>query len=207
MKKLLEGYIEFESPLPVSMECLGKKYSINISGIPGFLVTPEMNDKFATEKELGRLQSPKLGNIKFRDDLDWGRVVSWPQGDSIIKTCRIIFPEIEEELFEETGYKVVKNLSEWRLLLIDNISVSLHDDYRTKRVKYYKSFGLGEFALYKKISGPDKTFIPLEYKQEAIIINVTDTLGLDSNLLQQILDETSKKNTPLLPFYFFLVIV
>ncbi len=32
---LLEGYIEFENEIPVTLECLGKEYSIKIAGVTG----------------------------------------------------------------------------------------------------------------------------------------------------------------------------
>jgi hypothetical protein len=205
--KILEGYIQFNNAIPISMECLGKKYPIKISGINGFIATPRMFEGYneSSEQKLGPLQSPNCGNIKYRNQFYWGSVQSWPNGDSHIVACSIVFPDIDNDSFHEIGNKIVSELEEWRNLLIDNISVMFQEDFRgNTRSIISKSNGLNTFTLFKKTTGSDKEFIPEEYRNETIFIFLKDRLDFNQNLFQKVLDETSQKKKPLLPFYFFL---
>ncbi|MFV8333678.1 hypothetical protein [Flavobacterium sp. GSP14] len=200
---LIEGYLEFDNSIPVSIECLGREFPINISGIDGLLVPPSIDETFYEEKKLGPLKAPSLGAIRFVEDFHWGSVNCWPTGDSEIRACKIIFPNIQEEMFEIDGNKIINGLNEWRKLLIENISVELKEDYRGKpRVITSKGYGYSGFGLFKKITGSNKHFLPQEEK-ETIIIYLRH-FKFNQNSLQEILNITSQKKKPLLPFYFFL---
>lgn len=200
---LIEGYLEFDNLIPVSIECLGRGFPINISGIDGLLVTPSIDATFNEEKNLGPLKAPSIGVIRFVDDFYWGSVICWPTGDSEIRACKIIFPNIQEEMFEIDGNKIINGLEEWRKLFIENISVELKVDYREKpRVNTSKGYGYRDFRLFKKNTGPNQHFLP-QQEPETIIICVDDFV-FNQNSLQEILNITSQKKRLLLPFYFFL---
>ena len=95
------------------------------------------------------------------------------------------------------------DLPRWRGLLLDNISLILEKDYRgTRRAMTSKSYGLGEFGLFRKNEGTPKMFIPHQVEVQTIRVIVGDTLGFDIDGFQQVLSETSKGKTPLLPYYF-----
>lgn len=200
---LLEGYIEFENEIPVTLECLGKEYPITIAGITGVLETPFIFDGFYEEKKLGQLQPSKHGNIKYSDHFDWGSVNSWPHGDSNIRACKILFDHIEERSFEETGNIIALELKKWRSILIDNISLILKEDYRgPRRANVSKSYGLGEFGLFRQNRNSDNTFIPDDFKSTVINLISRKILRFDVDGLKKVLDDTSKGTAPLLPFYF-----
>lgn len=200
---LLEGYIEFDKSIPVSIDCLGKKFPISISGVNGFLITPLMFDGFYGAEKLGPLKQPNGGNMNYIDSYDWGSVTSYPSGDSNINACRIIFPDIDKEVFEDTGNKIINELSNWRKLLIDNISIDAKRDFRcsSRNIGLKRSSSI-KLALYKKLSGSDKEFRP-----SGPIPNLRITLDrfcFTPETLQRILIDTSEKKKPLLPFYFIL---
>ena len=203
---ILEGYIEFKNSIPVSMACLGKLFPIKIDGFEGFLATPRMFESFNKERKLGALQSPTEGVIKFVPEFHWGSVYSWPDGESAIHACKIIFPDIKEKMFEDAGNRISSQLGKWRSLLIDNISLAMREDYRgTSRSRNISSSdGIGEFALFRKPHGPDNQFIPFEFGPEIINIVSEEFNGFDEERLQQVLNDTSNGKMPLLPFYFFL---
>lgn len=203
----LEGYIQFENKIPASIDCLGKKYPISISGINGFLFTPKMFSGFNknSESKLGSLESPNCGKIKYTNNFYWGSVLSWPEGYSEIQSCSIIFPDIDEDEFEEVGNRIVNCLQEWRDLLVDNINVALQRNYYgNTKVINSEYYNFHEYALFKKSSGPDKEFIPKELQNQSITIVALNIEGFNQTSLQKILDETSLKKKPLLPFYFYL---
>lgn len=220
---VIEGYIEFENEIPVSSECLGQEYPIIIAGIEGLLTTPRMYDGFSTGSgnKLGPLRYPEQGNIEFRSDFNWGSVNSWPDGLSSIRACKLVFHDIDKNSVEQTGIKIAQALHDWRNLLIDNISLTLVQDYRgTQRASSNKTYGLGEFGLFRQDGKTNNMFIPEEFKSiaiklellEALVFNeqtlqkvLNDTskgLIFDKQTLQQILNNTSKGKAPLLPFYF-----
>lgn len=200
---IIEGYLEFENPIPVSYECLGIEFMIKIAGVDGYIIIPSINSNFANNKELASLKEPKGGTFRYSLDFQWGKVMKWPDGSSRIKACKILFPNIEEEKFEEIGNKIVNNLNEWRNLLIDNISIELKQDYRTEsrgikiRNKEYRGF-----SLFKIHSGSDKRFLPQKELTQLII--QLQNVYFNKEYLQEILDNTSQNKKPLFPFYFFL---
>jgi hypothetical protein len=149
----LEGYIQFENKIPASIDCLGKKFPISISGTYGFLYTPKMYKGFNinSESKLGPLESPNCGEIRYNNNFYWGSVLSWPEGYSEIQSCSIIFPDIDENEFEKIGNLVVSGLQEWRNLLIDNINVSLEGNYYgNTRIIKSEDYDFQEYALFKK---------------------------------------------------------
>lgn len=200
---LLEGYIEFDKSIPVSIDCLGKKFPISISGVNGFLITPLMFDGFYGTEKLGPLKQPDGGNMNYIDSYDWGSVTSYPSGDSNINACRIIFPDIDKEVFEDTGNKIINELSNWRKLLIDNISIDAKRDFRcsSRNIGLKRSSSI-KLALYKKLSGSDKEFRPSGPIPHFRI--TLDRFCFTPESLQRILTDTSENKKPLLPFYFFL---
>lgn len=200
---LLEGYIEFDTFIPVSIDCLGKKFPISISGVNGYLITPLMFDGFYGTEKLGQLKQPGGGNVNYIDSFNWGYVKNFPEGDSNINACRIIFPDIDKEVFEDTGNKIIKELNNWRELFIDNISVDTKKDFRCgSRNISIKSSSSIKLALYKKLSGSNKEFHPSEPIPQ---IKITyDSFCFTPESLQRILTETSELKKPLIPFYFFL---
>lgn len=202
---LIEGYIEFENSIPVTIDCLGKKFPIEIAGVKGFLATPLLFKDFNETHKLGPLKVPEIGDIKFIDGFDWGSVHSWPKGDSAIRASKILFADISEESFENTGNKIASELEKWRIRLIDNIGYSLRKSYSgTTRSKTISSFGIGQFELFKKNKGPDKRFIPIDREKIEISIVLNHSRGFDEEGLRKVLKDTSKGIEPLLPFYFFL---
>jgi hypothetical protein len=199
---LLEGYIEFENEIPVAKECLGKEYPIIIAGVKGLLVTPMIFQEFDKTKSTSLL-SPNKGNVKYGNHFDWGSISSWPKGDSAIRACIILFHNVDEKFYEETGNKIALELHKWRNLLIDNISLMLEKDFRgTKRSKTYKSYGIGEFRLFRKNREGEKSFIPEEFKGIKINVSLDGVLGFSLDGFQELLNATSDSKTPLLPFYF-----
>lgn len=200
---LLEGYIEFDKSIPVSIDCLGKKFPISISGVNGFLITPLMFDGFYGTEKLGPLKQPDGGNMNYIDSYDWGSVTSYPCGDSNINACRIIFPDIDKEVFEDTGNKIINELSNWRELLIYNISIDAKRDFRcsSRNIGLKRSSSI-KLALYKKLSGSDKEFRPSGPIPHFRI--TLDRFCFTPESLQKILTDTSENKKPLLPFYFFL---
>lgn len=202
----IEGYIEFENSIPVTSNCLGKKFPIEIAGLKGIMATPVMFKGFNDTDKLGPLHAPEVGKIKFIDQFNWGSVYSWPNGDSEIRACKLLFPSIPEELFEAKGNKIALVIEKWRSLLVDNISFNLRKDYRgATRSKSISSFGLGKFGLFKKDSGPDNRFIPNDPKPIVINVDVgSSSRGFNEVGLSQVLEHASNGIEPLLPFYFFL---
>lgn len=206
---ILEGFIQFENDIPVTIECLGERFPINIGGVDGFLAMPRMFEGFyeVNDRKLGPLRVPNYnGSIDYVENLDWGKVYNSPLGDSYIKGFCIVFPDIEKLEFEEKGQNIFNNLAEWRNTLIENISVRRHTDFRGKRrlILMGGGDGTGEYGLFRKMSWPDKYFRPKSNDMGAIVINVARTFVFDKISFQQILDDTSQINKPLLPFYFFL---
>lgn len=201
----IEGYIEFENSIPVTANCLGKQFPIAIAGFNGILATPVMFNGFNGTDKLGPLHAPEIGEIKFKDQFDWGDVYSWPNGDSAIRACKILFPNISTELFEVTGNKISLELEKWRSRLIDNISFNLRKDYRgATRSKTSSRFGLGKFGLFKNLSGSNKRFIPDDHETTVISIEAGLSRGFNEEGLSQVLADASNGIEPLLPFYFFL---
>jgi len=79
----------------------------------------------------------------------------------------------------------------------------LQKDYRgTQRSRTSKSYGLGEFALFKKKEGTIGHFIPDDLKRHVITVIIGKSFGFDVEGLQQVLADTSEGKAPLLPFYF-----
>lgn len=200
---LLEGYIEFDKSIPVSIDCLGKKFPISISGVNGFLITPLMFEGFYGTEKLGPLKQPDGGNMNYIDSFYWGSVKRFPTGDSNINACRIIFPDIDKEIFNDIGNKIINELSNWRELFIDNISVDSKKDFRcgSRNTSLKRSSGT-KLALYKKLSGSDNEFRPSRPIQQFTI--TIDRFCFTPESLQRILTDTSENKKPLLPFYFFL---
>jgi hypothetical protein len=202
---IIEGYIELDNTITVSMNCLGKLFLIKIDGLDGFLATPRMFEGFYDDRKLGALQSPEVGVVEFISEFYWGSVYCWPQGVSEIRACKIIFPDINEEKFEDFGNRIVSNLDKWLNLPIDNVSFTMRGDYRgPRRAKSSKSSRVaGKFGLFRKLHGPDNYFRPLGGKPEIINVSVSEYNGFNEEELQNILNDTSNGKTPLLPFYFF----
>lgn len=200
----LEGHIEFENPIPVTAECLGKEFSIVIAGITGILLTPNIFKGFRDgTRKLGPLEAPEKGIIAYRDTFDWGSIVAWPNGDSKIRACKIILIPTDIQDLEELENKVLLEIGRWRDLLLENISVKLRVDFRgPARVKTYKNIGQGEFELFVK---KDKNTKRLIYPTNTTInIFVDENMNLEHHSLKQIIEDTSNKKKPLLPFYFLL---
>jgi hypothetical protein len=203
----LEGYIQFENKIPVLIDCLDQKYPISISGINGFLFTPKMFSGFneISEHQLGPLQSPSCGEVKYTNNFYWGSVNSWPKGNSEIQTCSIIFPDIDEDEFEVVANLILNCLEEWRNLLVDNINVALQGNYSgiSRIINSTGSSFIG-YTLFKKSSGTNNEFITKKIQNQSISVVILNIKGFNQKSLQKILDETSLKKIPLLPFYFFL---
>lgn len=203
---LIEGYIEFKNEIPVSAECLGQQYPIMIAGFEGLLTTPRMFDGFSSESsnKLGPLQHPLQDNHKIRNGSNWGFVNSWPEGYSFIKACTISFHNIDKDAFEQTGIKLSQEIHNWRNLLIDNISLMLVKDYRRPQsVIECKPHGSGEFGLFQKIGENNYSRLISEaFNNRTIELELEQICVFDKKGLQHVLDDTSKGNNPLLPFYF-----
>lgn len=201
----IEGYIEFENSIPVTADCLGKEFPIEIAGYNGIIATPILFKGFQEMKKVGSLNEPEIGEINFKDQFDWGTVYSWPNGDSEIRAFKLLFPNIPPELFEISGKKIALELEKWRSRLIENISFTLRKDYRGElRSKTISSFGVGKFALFKNRSGYNNIFIPDDRKTSNISIYFGSSRNLDEEGLKEIFENSSNEIEPLLPFYFFL---
>jgi HEPN domain-containing protein len=109
------GYIKIEEGLHLTSECLDKSFSIAINGIKGTLLTPSLPlDYSIKESNLGaKLMQPK-SQIQFREDgINWGRPISWPDGDSDVHGFMIEFDYSELAEVEEIGIKIKAGIENW----------------------------------------------------------------------------------------------
>lgn len=199
----IEGFIQFENAIPVENNCLGKKFSISIGGIKGFLATPAEFQKSAHERQLGSLQIPALGSITYNEHFHWGSLVSLPEGYGKIRACKLLFENITEEELRLSETILLNEISRWRTLLLENLSVRLISDYRgVQKARSLKSYGLGEFGLFRVNNGKNER-VSSDFKN-SIVIEIGETKSLDCDEFQILLDDTSNGKCPLLPFYFLL---
>jgi len=198
----IEGHIIFENEIAVTNECLGKEFPIVIAGFEGLLFTPLIKDSY--ENKDWTLKPPLHGIGQYDNHFDWGSLIGWPNGNAIIRACKILFKNIDESLYEQVGNSIALELPKWRTLLIENISLMLKKDYRgSKRVSTIKTYGLGEFGLFRDLEQKER-FIPEQHKVMKFTFDGDKTQGFGKEGIQEVLNDVSRGKTPLLPFYFLL---
>ncbi len=192
------GIIHFENGIPISKECLDKKYDVRINGVFGTLKTPAINKTFEMEK----LANPFLfmENREFNETVNWGRTFSWPSGDSILEACTLCF-DISEDV-DEIGQKIFDKLGDWASLLVDNFSLAyltdLRDPSRGKRINVN---GVGKYGLHKRM---DDVAVHFVGKIEQIHIYIKSDPLLSYQAFYSIINNTSGLLGPRLCYYYLL---
>lgn len=125
MKKLYT-IISFEPPITCSMDCLGNRETIEISGLEGTLEMPGPPDWSDSPKDPLNIPlaaphdavSWKLGN----DSIFWGRPTCYPTGMSDIYRVLLTF-EVDDELLDDYSEKIRRNLDRWKKLFVDYVEL------------------------------------------------------------------------------------
>jgi hypothetical protein len=124
------GYLKLNHELPVEAECLGKAFDINLDGIPAILKTPKLSSKFKAldcNVDNSDLDAPEC-EIQFsKDFINYGRTVSWPNGESWVYALLIEIEYDEKTDLVALGIKINLSFPKWISRFRKNLFIFGHN--------------------------------------------------------------------------------
>lgn len=126
----IEGIINFKEGIRLKKTCLNRSYDIIVGSVKGKLKTPKLPlnfNKVSSDEWNSQLLEEPPSDIKYRYNIEWGRTVSFPSGDSIVKYVKIEFKIPEAKKVNETGEKINSDLPDWITRFKENLAALGHN--------------------------------------------------------------------------------